>query len=801
MSVPHGCEGSPTTKIEIQVPESVLSVTPDPQPVLRRRGEDRGARRARDRRPRQRGHRAHRQRSSTPRTTPLPDGQRDTFELSFQVPDAAGETLAFPTIQTCEKGETGWVEVPAEGQDAEELEHPAPSFEILPASAEGDHARRGGRGRGGDELGRRGRRRARAPRRRTRTAPTCSAGPAWCWARSACWPAAPPWPGAGRPRDRATRPAWWQRALGPVRRPAGRARGGARPASTGRGARRAGRHRPRRRAPSLETAPDDGHPDLQRAGAAHRRRRSRSTTRRATRCRRLAGATSGSEVVVDLTGAADLHRRHATSSRGSCCPATATRSPVRSPSRSASASDDGRRRRPTAGHVVARGHGRCATCSRPLTLVGLLVAAGLALFVALVLPRVLARQRRPAPDPPGGARRRGGAAAAGLVLRCRWRRRTARASSWATSLTRLRPRRWSPTSCWPRPSCSLGLGVAVLSDRRRPPGPAPAAGCWPAARSRSRLAGPRSSGTPAPTSPTALLVAADALHLAGRRRLARRAGRAGADDARPRRPGAAGGLDPGPLLDPGRRCCCSRSPPPAHGPGLADPRRPGRGLVETTYGWLLLVKIALAAGRGRARRLEPLAGAARGPRRPWASATARRAAGTVHPHRGGRGGPAGGAPRRHRLPGQPVAPPGAGRGAAPGRPASGPRRVGDLSVLAVLTPRRTGRNTLLVQVQDAAGEPVRPAAPPGGRGALRRARPRRGGRSRRSAPAPTAARSCCRAPATWEVQVSMRLEPVREPGDDGQAERLDAESGGRATVSPTGTVCRKPSTRTCTNSR
>ena len=30
-------------------------------------------------------------------------------------------------------------EVPAEGQDEEELEHPAPSFEILPASAEGDH--------------------------------------------------------------------------------------------------------------------------------------------------------------------------------------------------------------------------------------------------------------------------------------------------------------------------------------------------------------------------------------------------------------------------------------------------------------------------------------------------------------------------------------------------------------------------------------------------------------------------------------------------------------------------------------
>ena len=70
---------------------------------------------------------------------PLPDGQRDTFELSFQVPDAEGETVSFPTIQTCQKGETRWVEVPAEGQDADELESPAPSFVILPASGEGDH--------------------------------------------------------------------------------------------------------------------------------------------------------------------------------------------------------------------------------------------------------------------------------------------------------------------------------------------------------------------------------------------------------------------------------------------------------------------------------------------------------------------------------------------------------------------------------------------------------------------------------------------------------------------------------------
>ena len=69
--------------------------------------------------------------------TPLPDGQRDTFELSLQLPDAEGETIAFPIVQTCEKGETGWTEEAADGQDPEELEHPAPLVTITAAEGDG----------------------------------------------------------------------------------------------------------------------------------------------------------------------------------------------------------------------------------------------------------------------------------------------------------------------------------------------------------------------------------------------------------------------------------------------------------------------------------------------------------------------------------------------------------------------------------------------------------------------------------------------------------------------------------------
>lgn len=135
MSVPHGCDGSPTTRVEIRIPEQILSVTPTrspfydvavdieklDEPVTDVHGNE------------------VTERVGTvtyTATTPLPDGQRDTLELSFQVPDVPGEMLAFPTVQTCEKGSTGWVEIPEEGQDSHELEAPAPMFEVLPAAEE-----------------------------------------------------------------------------------------------------------------------------------------------------------------------------------------------------------------------------------------------------------------------------------------------------------------------------------------------------------------------------------------------------------------------------------------------------------------------------------------------------------------------------------------------------------------------------------------------------------------------------------------------------------------------------------------
>ncbi len=183
MSVPHGCDGSPTTEVEIQVPESVLSVTPTRNPLY---DLDVNIQQLDEPLTDAHGNEVTERVGSIVYTarTPLPEGQRDTFELSFQVPDVAGETLAFPTIQTCEQGRTDWIEVPEDGSGRRGAGAPG-------AVVRGAARRRGGR------RPRRGRRDGRPTTPRPRASPTTtparSAGPASAWARWACSPAAPPW--------------------------------------------------------------------------------------------------------------------------------------------------------------------------------------------------------------------------------------------------------------------------------------------------------------------------------------------------------------------------------------------------------------------------------------------------------------------------------------------------------------------------------------------------------------------------------------------------------------------------------
>ncbi len=134
----HGCEGSPTTRISISIPDGIFAVTPTRhadytiEKVMEALDE-----------PVDDGHGGQ----YTERvaevvytaTTPLPDGYRDAFELQLKLPEGeAGEQLAFPTIQTCETGETAWIDETVEGEP--EPDAPAPAFTLTAATDDGHGA-------------------------------------------------------------------------------------------------------------------------------------------------------------------------------------------------------------------------------------------------------------------------------------------------------------------------------------------------------------------------------------------------------------------------------------------------------------------------------------------------------------------------------------------------------------------------------------------------------------------------------------------------------------------------------------
>lgn len=133
IGVSHGCDGSATTEVAIQIPEEFATVTPGVNYgwTVEKVMENLAT-------PVPDGHGGeYTERVAEVVYTakePLPDDLYDSFLMSVRLPeDAAGQTLYFPTVQTCEEGETAWVQIPQEGQDGEELENPAPSVTVTEA--------------------------------------------------------------------------------------------------------------------------------------------------------------------------------------------------------------------------------------------------------------------------------------------------------------------------------------------------------------------------------------------------------------------------------------------------------------------------------------------------------------------------------------------------------------------------------------------------------------------------------------------------------------------------------------------
>ena len=130
LAVPHGCAGSATIKIRVQIPEGVIAVKPMPKPgwsLETIKGKystsyefhgttiSEGVREV------------------AWSGGKLPDDNYDEFVLSTFLTGSLkpNTTLYFPVLQECEQGSSRWIEIPPEGKPAEG-KSPAPGVRLIP---------------------------------------------------------------------------------------------------------------------------------------------------------------------------------------------------------------------------------------------------------------------------------------------------------------------------------------------------------------------------------------------------------------------------------------------------------------------------------------------------------------------------------------------------------------------------------------------------------------------------------------------------------------------------------------------
>lgn len=134
VQVPHGCDGSATRAVRVQIPASVPSVTPQVHPgweVATKEGPKDPVE--------LHGEQVTRGVSEVVWTAadagPLPDGRLDLFGMSVKLPAGkAGDRVYFPTVQECVKGKSAWIQIPQPDESEDDLESPAPAVTLTAAT-------------------------------------------------------------------------------------------------------------------------------------------------------------------------------------------------------------------------------------------------------------------------------------------------------------------------------------------------------------------------------------------------------------------------------------------------------------------------------------------------------------------------------------------------------------------------------------------------------------------------------------------------------------------------------------------
>lgn len=132
LRVGHGCDGSATVSVRVEIPASIITARPQPKPGWTLTIEHQPLAKAVTG---EGGAMITQRVSAVTWTGRLDAEQFDQFALMMKLPDQAGD-LYFPTTQRCEAGQNDWTMIPAMGQPWHSVPRPAPVLHVMPAAGD-----------------------------------------------------------------------------------------------------------------------------------------------------------------------------------------------------------------------------------------------------------------------------------------------------------------------------------------------------------------------------------------------------------------------------------------------------------------------------------------------------------------------------------------------------------------------------------------------------------------------------------------------------------------------------------------
>ncbi|MEP2531359.1 DUF1775 domain-containing protein [Shimia sp.] len=122
----HGCSGEATLKVRVTIPEGVVSVKPMPKPGWGLETVTGAYEHTYD----LHGTDVSEGVKEVVWTGELADAHYDEFVFRAKLDGSLtpDEMLFFPTVQECANEDNAWVEIPAKGQNAHDLDKPAPGL-------------------------------------------------------------------------------------------------------------------------------------------------------------------------------------------------------------------------------------------------------------------------------------------------------------------------------------------------------------------------------------------------------------------------------------------------------------------------------------------------------------------------------------------------------------------------------------------------------------------------------------------------------------------------------------------------